>query len=218
VPVAGLVLLFPACPWVDGAALRDRDGDGHLAPAFGGDDCDDDDARVGAPSVESYADADGDGLGDPATFAVACDAAGRVDNGDDCDDTDPALPALRFDDADGDGFFRYVQYETLKKVNPRALDPALAIILEILFWSVSGGIGYVFVQWHQAKKLEEAGTEANTPGRNVDLVTFVTGAAIASVLSAWLSFTVILSLGIFAAQIYALVLFQRELELHTDPA
>jgi hypothetical protein len=52
----------------------------------------------------------------------------------------------------------------------------------------------------------------------VDLVTFVTGAAIASVLSAWLSFTVILSLGIFAAQIYALVLFQRELELHTDPA
>jgi Trypsin/Putative metal-binding motif len=36
-----------------------------------------------------YADADGDGFGDPATGIPACNAPeGYVDNGDDCDDTD----------------------------------------------------------------------------------------------------------------------------------
>ena len=36
-----------------------------------------------------YADADGDGFGDPATGVPACTAPeGYVDNGGDCDDTD----------------------------------------------------------------------------------------------------------------------------------
>ena len=39
-----------------------------------------------------YADADGDGYGDPATQTWACDPpAGTVSNGDDCDDGDPAI-------------------------------------------------------------------------------------------------------------------------------
>lgn len=40
---------LPACFWIgpdDLAARRDRDGDGHPAAAFGGDDCDDDDPDV----------------------------------------------------------------------------------------------------------------------------------------------------------------------------
>ncbi|MDX9752073.1 MAG: hypothetical protein RBT71_13420, partial [Flavobacteriales bacterium] len=42
-----------------------------------------------------YADADGDGYGDPATTATACaQPAGHVANGDDCDDTDPAITAV----------------------------------------------------------------------------------------------------------------------------
>ena len=43
-----------------------------------------------------YADADGDGLGDPATTVLACNAPeGYVDNSDDCDDTDaPTSPVI----------------------------------------------------------------------------------------------------------------------------
>jgi len=44
--------------------------------------------------INFYADADGDGLGDPATTVLACTAPeGYVDNSDDCDDTvDPSPP------------------------------------------------------------------------------------------------------------------------------
>jgi hypothetical protein len=115
-------------------------------------------------------------------------------------------------------YFRYVQYDTLKKLNPRALDPAIAVIMEIVFWSLSGGLGYIFVQWHQSKKLEEVGAEANTAERNRDIVTYVTGAAVVSVLSAWFSWTGVLALGVLGAQVYALVQFQKELMLHADPA
>ncbi|MDP2311412.1 MAG: MopE-related protein [Pseudomonadota bacterium] len=53
------------------------------------DDCDglvDNDAPGGSTF---YADADGDGFGDPSASVVACDLPdGAVDNADDCDDTD----------------------------------------------------------------------------------------------------------------------------------
>jgi hypothetical protein len=94
----------------DVASPVDADGDGAAADL----DCDDADAtrhpgaeercdgidqdcdgRVDddAPDAETwYADADGDGHGDPAASTVACDApAGAVARGDDCDDTDAAV-------------------------------------------------------------------------------------------------------------------------------
>ncbi len=92
----------------DGLAV-DEDGDGY----GGADDCDDSDPDVHAGATERcngldddcdgevdeglatawYTDADGDGFGDPATVTEACasPAAGAVDNGDDCDDSDAAV-------------------------------------------------------------------------------------------------------------------------------
>ena len=71
-------------------ALVDADGDG--VPA--GEDCDDGDASVGAPS-SWYDDADGDGFGDPASVQVACPGeAGVVDNAYDCDDGDASMPLM----------------------------------------------------------------------------------------------------------------------------
>ena len=54
------------------------------------DDCDSVVDEADATDVGTwYADADGDGYGDPASTSVGCDApAGTVGNDDDCDDTD----------------------------------------------------------------------------------------------------------------------------------
>jgi hypothetical protein len=70
------------------------------------DDCDgaiDEDA-VGAPTW--YADADGDGYGDPATAHHACEAsAGDVAVGTDCADDDAAVQVPTwYPDVDGDGY------------------------------------------------------------------------------------------------------------------
>ena len=122
-----------------GASAWDADGDGYIA----GSDCDDDDAAVNPGAVEScngvdddcdgsvdvaavdavpwYADADGDGYGDPAVTTDACDEpTGYVSNADDCDDADasssPAGTETPYDgvdqdcdgadltDVDGDGY------------------------------------------------------------------------------------------------------------------
>jgi len=74
----------------------DNDGDGILA----GEDCDDDDPSVGAPETR-YADADGDGYGDPSAGEEVCpEVEDLVDNDYDCDDSDPAVP-LMVDQATG---------------------------------------------------------------------------------------------------------------------
>ena len=67
----------------------DADGDG----LDDTEDCDDNDDTVGLPALW-YADADGDGYGDPARSTEACEApADHVDNADDCDDSSAmALP------------------------------------------------------------------------------------------------------------------------------
>ena len=55
--------------------------------------------------VSSYLDADGDGLGDPATLETSCVVPpGSVANDLDCDDDDAAGPAVAYLDGDGDGF------------------------------------------------------------------------------------------------------------------
>jgi len=53
-----------------------------------GEDCDDDDADVGAPTT-FYVDVDGDGYGDPDSPVDACEQPdGAVRRGDDCDDSE----------------------------------------------------------------------------------------------------------------------------------
>ena len=91
----------------DSGAESDGDGDGFTAVEG---DCDDADATVSPRAIEVcdgrdndcnglvddglgetfYEDADGDGFGDPATAALACEGVG-VTNGGDCDDTDAAI-------------------------------------------------------------------------------------------------------------------------------
>jgi hypothetical protein len=109
----------------DGASDYDQDGDGYDSDAYGGDDCDDrnpdanpsvaelcdgddndcdglvdEDDAADAPTW--YADADGDGYGDPGTGATACSQpSGTVADGSDCDDDDASLNQ---DDADADGY------------------------------------------------------------------------------------------------------------------
>jgi len=65
---------------------RDLDEDGLCSD----EDCDDHDATVGAASDVWYADADGDGYGDPGGAQTACkQPSGYVDNTGDCDDGAP---------------------------------------------------------------------------------------------------------------------------------
>lgn len=66
----------------DLAARLDLDGDGVARP----NDCDDNDATVGA-AAPLYVDADGDGVGSDASAAACQSAAGFVDKPGDCDDT-----------------------------------------------------------------------------------------------------------------------------------
>lgn len=93
-----------ACPDTDGLAERDGDCDDARADVSPDaeevcdgngvdEDCDgladDDDPEGAAGQASSWADADGDGFGDPATEAPTCALEeGRADNDLDCDDTD----------------------------------------------------------------------------------------------------------------------------------
>ncbi len=94
---------------------EDHDHDGYESTAMGGDDCDDFDSEVHPGAVEVcdgadndcdgeidpdtsadaptwYLDDDRDGYGDETISTVSCVAPdGYVDNGDDCDDTDPEI-------------------------------------------------------------------------------------------------------------------------------
>ena len=71
-----------------------------------GTDCDDTNASVHA-GVSEYADADGDGFGDPATESAACTLdVGMVANSDDCDDArgdvNPDAAEICTDEVDND--------------------------------------------------------------------------------------------------------------------
>ncbi|GDX81170.1 hypothetical protein LBMAG42_29810 [Deltaproteobacteria bacterium] len=104
------MLLSLGCPWfdeADRAGVVDVDGDGVLAEAFGGNDCDPNDPAVGGPNVKVFADVDGDGFGDADVPAVKCDVGGGfVADNTDCDDTDASIggPTSAWPDGDGDGY------------------------------------------------------------------------------------------------------------------
>ena len=124
-----LLLLVPAvgCVRVDDSDFASRvdvDGDGDRAAAYGGGDCDDADPSVNSNAVEQcngldddcdglvdntadalpiWADADGDGFGDPDAASSTCAGLpdGFVENADDCDDTDPAVRPGAIEDCNG---------------------------------------------------------------------------------------------------------------------
>lgn len=114
---------------VEASVDRDVDGDGSVAVAAGGDDCDDSRADVGPTAVEVcngrdddcdgdvdngvavndwWPDGDGDGFGDPTRAPTeACrPGVGQVGNDGDCDDTDPDIrptaTEVWYDDVDQD--------------------------------------------------------------------------------------------------------------------
>ena len=107
-----MILLWLACAWVtdeEVAARFDADADGHEAPRWGGDDCDDTDpdAHPGAPEVwydGVDADCDDGNDYDQDGDGVLADVGG----GTDCEDVDPEVfpgaPELqngKDDDCDG---------------------------------------------------------------------------------------------------------------------
>ena len=104
-PLALLLALTAGCAHIsdeDAAWRLDPDGDGVKI----GQDCDDDDAAVGA-SVVFFLDTDGDGYGDAATEQSGCAVPdGAVLNADDCDDgapdTYPGAPDDWYDGIDAD--------------------------------------------------------------------------------------------------------------------
>ena len=108
------------------ALQTDQDGDGYWTP----EDCDDSDPLINPDGTEAcdgedndcdgevdeedaidqptwYADADGDGFGDPASSTTACDQpSGYTTDTQDCDDTDasvaPGAPEIAYDGVDQD--------------------------------------------------------------------------------------------------------------------
>ncbi len=108
-----LVCELPAGHVLDASDCNDADasafpGGGELCNGTD-DDCDGlvdqaDPDLVAAALDTYYADADGDGLGDPTTSEASCFARdGWTIDASDCDDLNADLPSLFAQDADGDG-------------------------------------------------------------------------------------------------------------------
>ena len=117
-----MTLLDPGCNACEAAALADfqactglidDDGDGHFFPA----DCDDQDPELNPGALEIcdgidnncdgnvddlplFADADGDGFGDPAQ-PLPCGTPGGVENSSDCDDSSAAVNPIATEVCDG---------------------------------------------------------------------------------------------------------------------
>ncbi len=92
----------------DAGDCDDRNADIHPTHAEVCDEVDNDCDEAIDEEVQTafYADADGDGFGDPARVEMACEAPdGFTDNADDCEDSDPALGSsiVFYLDMDGDG-------------------------------------------------------------------------------------------------------------------
>lgn len=117
----------------------------------------------------------------------------------------------------GGFYLAYIQYDAVKRLNPKALDPAVAILLEIVGAIFTGGLLGLWVAWTETKCLVEVGESVNEPRRNTGLMTLMMAGSIIAVLSMWLSWTGVTALIALAFEIYTLVAFHKELELYTDP-
>ncbi len=115
-------------------------------------------------------------------------------------------------------YVAYLQYEALKKANPEAMDPMVAIVLEIVGYIVTGGLLTLAIEYTQLKHLVTLGERTNQAGRNHNLMLIAMGANVASLLSVWGSWTGFLAITAFAFNIYAIWSIQKELELYTVPA
>ncbi len=109
------------------------------------------------------------------------------------------------------------QWNALYKINPRAFDPVVAAMLALGGALFTFGLGTLVVDYLQIKRLEEVGIERDEAGRNRDLMMYCFGAAVASMASVWFSWTGVMAFAAIAAHIYARIVFQREIELYTDP-
>ncbi|MCB9759904.1 MAG: FG-GAP repeat protein [Alphaproteobacteria bacterium] len=90
-----LVCVLPGCVWISDETLQqrvDQDGDGvYMMGYHDGTDCDDHDPEFSDP-LTFYADADGDGYGDPDNPTEACaQPEGYVVDALDCDDSDAGV-------------------------------------------------------------------------------------------------------------------------------
>lgn len=115
-------------------------------------------------------------------------------------------------------YIAYLQYKALKQVNAEALDAGVAVILEVVGYILTAGLLTLAIQYVQTKRLVAVGEHTANPARNHNLMLIVMGAHVAGLLSVWGSWTGILAITAFAFEIYAIWIFQRELEIYTVPA
>lgn len=88
-----MLFLVLGCPFIDEATVQSRidaDGDGFVALAWQGTDCDDGDKNIGEPT-KFFVDADGDGFGSLEPVQACSESAGVVATSTDCDDTNTAI-------------------------------------------------------------------------------------------------------------------------------
>lgn len=116
----------------------------------------------------------------------------------------------------GSFYLAYIQYNALKKLNVRALDPTLAIVLKLVGWIFTGGILNLWVTYSQAKCLAEHADAVGDARRNTGIVTLMLAGSVVGLLSVWLSWTGITAVIALAFEIYTLAAFHKELELYTE--
>lgn len=112
----------------------------------------------------------------------------------------------------------YSHYRAIKQLNPRALDPMVAMTLSLLGYAFTGGILSFFVDWHAWKCLADHAEMRRSPKRNPNLFAFSMLARIGGLLSLWFSWTGLLGIAAVGCAIGSTYLIQKELELYTDPA
>ncbi|MEQ1506143.1 MAG: hypothetical protein ABMB14_28180 [Myxococcota bacterium] len=112
----------------------------------------------------------------------------------------------------------YSHYRVIKELNPKALDPLVAMTLSALGYMFTGGIVSFGVDYWQWKCLADHAERQNLPRRNKGLFTFAIAARIGGLLSLWFAWTGIFGLLTMACAIWSTWLIQQELELYTDPA